>query len=191
MEVEREGLDESLWKTMKGTWVDVKCPERVRLRSVLDVMFQAESRGEKLDMEPVKRLVAMLVQTSGRHTQHSNGSYNPPVVGKDPCARGDKKCPYCRYGFPHDRVPRGCSRKMRLEKVEGREGQWAARFPRNDGLCCMYEAHILLANLGNVDWRPILNLWAVMEYVTKYATKAQKGSRGVGEVAPWMRCVSM
>ena len=65
---------------------------------------------------------------------------------------------------------------MRLAKGD-REGQWFARFPRNDELCCNYEAHVLLANMGNVDWRPCLNLWAVVQYVTKYATKAPKGSR--------------
>ena len=63
-----------------------------------------------------------------------------------------------------------------------REGQWHARFPRNDRLCCSYEAHVLLANMGNVDWRPVLNLWAVVQYVTKYATKAPKGSRKLNEV---------
>ena len=55
------------------------------------------------------------------------------------------------------------------------EGQWHARFPRNDRLCCSYEAHVLMANMGNIDWRPVLNLWAVVQYVTKYATKAPKG----------------
>ena len=46
MEVDREALEEGFWKTMKGTWVDAKCPERVRLRSVLDVMSmrRAEAR---------------------------------------------------------------------------------------------------------------------------------------------------
>ena len=71
---------------------------------------------------------------------------------------------------------------MHLEKVPGREGQWEAAFPRNDALAVSHEAHVLLANLSNVDWRPILNLWAVLEYITKYATKAQKGSRSMGEV---------
>ena len=70
---------------------------------------------------------------------------------------------------------------MKLEKGD-REGQWHARFPRNDELCCSYEEHVLLANMGNVDWRPCLNLWAVIEYITKYATKAPSGSRKVGEV---------
>ena len=68
-----------------------------------------------------------------------------------------------------------------MEKGE-REGQWHARFPRNDQLCCSYEEHVLLANMGNVDWRPCLNLWAVVQYVTKYATKAPKGSRRLQEV---------
>ena len=70
---------------------------------------------------------------------------------------------------------------MVMEKGD-REGQWHARFPRNDRLCCSYEAHVLLANLGNIDWRPVLNLWAVVQYVTKYATKAPKGSRRLNEV---------
>ena len=68
-----------------------------------------------------------------------------------------------------------------LEKGE-REGQWHAKFPRNDRLCCSYDPHILLANMGNIDWRPVLNLWAVVQYVTKYATKAPKGSRKLQEV---------
>ena len=62
------------------------------------------------------------------------------------------------------------------------EGQWHARFPRNDRLCCNYEPHVLLATLGNFDWRPVLNVWAVVQYVTKYATKAPKGSRKLQEV---------
>ena len=52
---------------------------------------------------------------------------------------------------------------MKLKKVEGREGQWEAIFPRNDGLACSHEEHVLLANLGNVDWRPVVNLWSVIE----------------------------
>jgi len=70
---------------------------------------------------------------------------------------------------------------MAMERGE-REGQWHARFPRNDRLCCSYEEHILLANMGNIVWRPVLNLWAVVQYVTKYATKAPKGSRKLNEV---------
>lgn len=68
-----------------------------------------------------------------------------------------------------------------MEKGD-REGQWNARFPRNDSLACSHEAHIMLANMGNVDWRPCLNLWAVVEYICKYATKAPEGSKKLGDV---------
>ena len=113
-------------------------------------------------MQRVRRLVAALVQHSGRHTMHGTG----PPKRHHPCARGKESCPVCRYGFPHDRFERNGERPMRLVKGE-REGQWHARFPRNDQLCCSYEEHVLLANMGNVDWRPCLNLWAVVQYVTK------------------------
>ena len=49
-------------------------------------------------------------------------------------------------------------------------------------MCGNYEAHLLLDNLGNIDWRPCMNLWAVCEYVTKYATKAPAGSKRLGDV---------
>ena len=68
-----------------------------------------------------------------------------------------------------------------MEKGD-REGQWNARFPRNDSLACSHEAHIVSANMGNVDWRPCLNLWAVVEYICKYATKAPEGSKKLGDV---------
>ena len=71
---------------------------------------------------------------------------------------------------------------MILQKMEGREASWEAKFRLNDVIVCSYEPHVLLGNLGNVDWRPVVNLWSVVEYITKYATKAQKGSRAMGEV---------
>jgi len=70
---------------------------------------------------------------------------------------------------------------MSLEKGD-REGQWNARFPRNDGLVCSHEPHVMLANMGNIDWRPCMNLWAVGQYICKYATKAPEGSKKLGEV---------
>ena len=65
---------------------------------------------------------------------------------------------------------------------EEREGQWSAKFPRNDRLVCSFEPHILLANLGNIDWRPMMNLWAVVEYVSKYAMKAPGRSKTMKEI---------
>ena len=70
---------------------------------------------------------------------------------------------------------------MIMEKGD-REGQWHARFPRNDRLCCNYEPHVWLANMGNIDWRSLLNLWAVLEYLTKYNAKVGKGSKKLGSL---------
>ena len=71
--------------------------------------------------------------------------------------------------------------RVGLEKGD-REGQWHGRYPRNDGIVGSYEAHVLLADIGNIDWRPMLNLWAVVEYVTKYAMKAPGNTKPMREV---------
>ena len=151
-------------------------PVRVNLRALLDDLFAQDLAGEDLNLQPLRRLVAALVQTCGRHDRHGLGL----PTQKDACARGKPECLYCRYGFPKKLVRRDGERKVELEKGE-REGSWEARFPRNDPLCTSYEPHVLLANLGNIDWRPCLNLWAVVEYICKYATKAPEGSRSMSE----------
>ena len=150
-------------------------PETMNLRAVLDAVLGQGRGPREVDVQPLRRLVGALVQRVARRTKHGMG---PPKLGEHACARGKASCPFCRYGFPRDRLPRGGARGMVMQKGD-REGQWHAQFPRNDRLCCSYEEHVLLANMGNIDWRPILNLWAVTEYVTKYAAKAPKDSRGV------------
>lgn len=169
------------WTSERKAMHDVSArePDRVNLRGLLDKVFAAPSdAASATDVQRVRRLVAALVNRVARHTKHG---HQAPTLGVHACARGKEGCPVCRYGFPRDRFPRGEKRRMAMERGS-LEGQWHARFPRNDRLCCSYEAHILLANMGNIDWRPVLNLWAVVQYVTKYATKAPKGSRRLQEV---------
>jgi len=155
-----------------------KEPDRVNLRAVLDRVFAVTDVNGNVDIQSVRRLVGALVHRVARHTKHGT---EPPQLNVHACARGKEGSVFCRYGFPHDCFPRGGERKMKLEKGD-REGQWHAKFPRNDRLCCSYDPHILIANMGNIDWRPVLNLWAVVQYVTKYATKAPSGSRKLHEV---------
>ena len=38
---------------------------------------------------------------------------------------------------------------------------------------------MLLANLGNIDWRALINLWSVLDYLTKYATKPGNNSKNL------------
>ena len=37
-------------------------------------------------------------------------------------------------------------------------------------------------NLGNIDWKALLNLWAVLAYLAKYNAKAGKGSKHLGRL---------
>ena len=37
-------------------------------------------------------------------------------------------------------------------------------------------------NLGNIDWRALINLWSVLDYLTKYAGKGGKGSKHLGKL---------
>ena len=64
---------------------EARCPERARLRELLDEVF-APLKGEfghaTLDLQPLRRYVAALVQTSARHTMHGQ---NDP---KGPCQSG-------------------------------------------------------------------------------------------------------
>ena len=41
---------------------------------------------------------------------------------------------------------------------------------------------MLLMNLGNIDWRALINLWSVLDYLTKYAGKGGKGSKHLGKL---------
>ena len=174
-----EGAERFVWDAAVGAHdVDFSEPERSCLRAVLDKVFaDADATGD-LDLTPVRELLSALVQTSARHTLHLMG---PPKLGVHACARGKKECPVCRYGFPHALRSRKGRAPAGMEKGD-QPGSWFLRLPRNDPLVCSYEPHVLLANLGNVDWRPMLNLWAVVEYVSKYATKSPKGSKPVGEL---------
>ena len=70
--------------------VDVRAPERMRLRHFLDKVLQDELADRPLDLQPVRRLVAALVKSSARHTQHHEG----PPSKKHACFRGTEKSPW-------------------------------------------------------------------------------------------------
>ncbi len=37
-------------------------------------------------------------------------------------------------------------------------------------------------HLGNIDWRPLINLWSVLEYLTKYTAKVGKATKHLGKL---------
>ena len=57
---------------------DAKAPQRVCLRQVLDRVFAAEDCGEAVNLDPLRRLVSVLVQRSGRHDRHK---HERPKIG--------------------------------------------------------------------------------------------------------------
>jgi hypothetical protein len=69
-------------------------PERVSLSGLLSEVLGAdgEERAE-VDVQPLRRLVSALVQTSARHGVHGK---DPPRFGVHACARGKDSCPKCR-----------------------------------------------------------------------------------------------
>ena len=37
-------------------------------------------------------------------------------------------------------------------------------------------------NLGNIDWRPLINLWSVLAYLTKYTSKIDSSSKSIATI---------
>ena len=123
-------------------------------------------------------LLVALIENGQRHSWHGR---NPPKLGVDPCARkGSKKfgkdCIYCRYLFPRLIRLLDSVKKAVVDEDEHRPHLYNLFLSRNDEFLNPFEEHLLLCNLGNIDWRALLNLWSVLEYLTKYTTKAGKGS---------------
>ena len=108
-------------------------------------------------------------------------------MGTHPCARKGstskgKEYVYCRYNFPKPLVRLDWDKLAVVTDDEHRPGLRNIHLPRNDPLINSFEEHLLVANLGNIDWRPLLNLWSVLEYVTKYNAKAGAGSKRLATV---------
>ena len=156
---------------------DLQQPQCVDLYAVLETVLQGDDQG--VSLQPLHHLLVALIENGQRHTGHGTG---PPVWGSDPCARKGSRTHgtnhvYCRYLFPRFLRFFTQVRGAVVEDDPHRPGLKNLFLPRNDALLNSFEAHLLLANLGNIDWRALLNLWAVLEYLTKYNAKAGKGSQ--------------
>ena len=81
----------------------------------------------------------------------------PPKYGSCPCARRGsrtkgKEFVYCRYGFP--KVLLDWKKIASVTDDEHRPNLRNLQLTRNDPWINSFEEHILLANMGNIDWRP-------------------------------------
>ena len=135
------------------------------------------------DLTRLKDILLALIENGQRHTHHGEG---PPVLKKHPCARKSKKTEdrpsvvYCRYLFPRELWQKMLGKLGTIRMDPYRNDLRNLFLERNDTLLNNFEAHMLLINLGNIDWRALLNLWAVLDYLTKYAGKAGEGSVHLG-----------
>ena len=162
-------------------------PQTVNLLPLLESIFADEEKDP--DVSELKNILLALIEDGNRHTWHSHR--DGPVWGLDPCARKVKKkggaeVVYCRYLFPRD---------LFIEALhDGQKGEVRADphrtnlqnlfLTRNDTLINNFEEHLLLMNVGNIDWRPLINLWSVLEYLTKYPSKVGKATKHLGS-ASW------
>ena len=87
----------------------------------------------------------------------------------------EKEYIYCRYLFPREMRSFNDELKGCILEDPHRPDLRNLFLNRNDCLINSFEEHLLLMNLGNIDWRPLLNLWTVLEYLTKCTAKAGKG----------------
>ena len=111
--------------------------------------------------------------------------FNRPVQGSHACARKQPNVSgptavVCRYGFPKEYVDVQTATEGAVRLDPLRPGLYNLLLARNDPLINSFETHLLLANLGNIDWRPLINLWSVLEYLTKYTAKSGKSTKQLG-----------
>ena len=154
-------------------------PTTINLGAVLEEVLSAADP----DLTPLKRIVIALVEDGQRHTAH--GHRGTPVKGVHPCARQDPKVPgpsgvVCRYGFPKALLDTKTATDGAVSLDPLRPGLYNLLLARNDPLINSFETHLLLANLGNIDWRPLINLWSVLEYLTKYTAKSGQSTKQLG-----------
>ena len=88
----------------------------------------------------------------------------------------------CRYLFPRDLVI-SAEENFGVVRADPHRQHLLNHFlRRNDSLLNSFEEHLLLMNLGNIDWRPLINLWSVLEYLTKYIAKVGKATLHLGKL---------
>ena len=157
--------------------VDYAKPHCKNLKEILDEAFTQEEP----DFTKLKQFLLALIENGQRHKGHMD---KPPNTNIHPCARIDKKTGeiYCRYLYPRKIYDPDEDHPGQILDDPHRPDLKNLFLKRNDEFINNFESHLLLANIGNIDWRPLINLWSVLDYLTKYAAKAGKGTKKLGKV---------
>ena len=154
----------------------------INLLALLEEMFADDVH--EPDLSKLQHLLVALIENGQRHDGPKGHGHKPPKMGAHPCAREDtrKKEVYCRYLFPRQLRQFPDEMKGCVTDDPHRADLRNLFLSRNDSLLNNFEDHLLLGNLGNIDWRALLNLWSVLEYLTKYTAKSGKGSQHLGKL---------
>lgn len=87
---------------------------------------------------------------------------------------------FCRFKFPvqprEPNVPH-----FYVEKVKGGV-RWRLYLPVNDPLMNMVNTFQTISQRANCDFRPLIDHFSAVEYATKYASKAEKGSKALDKL---------
>ena len=140
-------------------------PQTVNLRELLERAF---ADPEEPDLTEIKKVLLALIEDGQRHTWHG---HRAPTWGRDPCARklhrrGEREVVFCRYLFPREQFIPTQDNLGQVRVDPYRQNLLNLFLARNDPLLNNFEEHLLLMNLGNIDWRPLINLWSVLEYLS-------------------------
>ena len=106
-----------------------------------------------------------LLNATNRHTTHT-----------DYCLRKDKhNQQYCRFRFPQEPREENDHVHFFCERID-RGVRWRLYFPINDPTRNSVNHWQALAQRGNCDFQVLIDHYSALEYMTKYASKAEKGS---------------
>ena len=150
----------------------------------MELLENTLSNDTTVDLTPLRRLLLALIEDGQRHTMHGP---NAPQHGIHPCARKGrtstgKEYIYCRYKYPKPLLVLDWDKLAIVTDDEHRPHLRNLHLARNDNLLNEYEEELLLDRGGNIDFGALINLWSVLEYLTKYNTKAGVGSKRIGKV---------
>ena len=152
-------------------------PQTIDLLSELEMVFADETAP---DTSRLKQILIALIESGQRHDFHIPHAHGPPMYGKNTCARKGstshgREHVYCRYLFPRELMNFDAESAQGCIRSDPHRPDLRSLFlTRNHSLINNFEAHLLLMNLGNIDWRALINLWSVLDYLTKYAGKGGK-----------------
>ena len=166
------------------------CVDRDRLASSTasagDRIFSQQQGAH--DVEELRACILAVVEHGQRHHGHGVRRPGERIRG---CRRQGKQSAQirpagdCRYLFPCTLFPLNEEDMETMGKVHDDPHHLELRnrrLRRNDALLNIFEEHIRLASLAEIDWGTVLKLWSVLDFLIRYVSKRGEAARNPGIV---------